>query len=298
MNVTLDNDEAEDLGDTVSTAKLTPFVKWVGGKRKQADYIASWCSQRLGAEGCYFEPFLGGGAVALAMPAGTPMVLADVNEALGYLWWWIANDPHGVGDIARSLGINFGDGYNTERGYYEIRADFNTLKFDAMHPAPSAKFLWLIHACHGGVYRENNAGGFNVPTGRRPKIAIPSAERLCAIFEHLQTADIRPGWDFEDVLAEAKDGDVVYADPPYDGDVTAFTGYVSKPFGPSEQERLAKVLWAAFMRGASVIATNADTERVRALYADFDIEVVTETRAIGNATGGSLSAPCVRITSR
>lgn len=288
----------EDDDTMITAARLQPFFRWTGSKRKQAAELAAWCAERLGAGGRYFEPCLGGGAVALAMPQGTSMVLADSNLGLGYLWWWVQQDADAVLDYAVSLGSAFGTGSNTEAGYYAVRAAYNTTKYDPDDPRPSARLLWLLQACYGGVYRENQLGGLNVPWGKRPRVPLPSPDGLRAIADHLRGADIRPGWDFADVLAEAAAGDVAFIDPPYDSDAHAFTGYVSAPFGPREQERLAESIWAAIKRGAAVCTTNADTERVRKLYDGLTIASVEEARAVGARTGGASSAPCVRITTR
>jgi DNA adenine methylase len=68
--------------------------------------------------------------------------------------------------------------------------------------------------------------------------------------------------DFEAVLAEARFGDVVFADPPYAG---AFTGYAGR-FDESDQRRLRDALRATWERGATIFTTNADGPLVRELY--------------------------------
>lgn len=290
--------DEEDMDLGIDGDRLIPFLKWAGGKREQAEAIAAWCTARLGPGGRYIEPCLGGGAVALAMPRGTPMILGDANEALGYLWWWIQQRPAAIAEIAAGLGVVKGDGFNTETGYYDVRRAFNTCKLDAEDPTPSARFLWLVHACFNALYRENSLGGFNVPWGKRPRVAIPSAAALEAISAHLQTALIYPGWDFADVIAMAQAGDVVYVDPPYDADITAFTTYVAKAFDPREQERLAESIWAAIGRGVAVMTSNADTERVRKLYDGLTIEAIEEPRSVAAHGGARKAAACVRISTR
>lgn len=295
--MTVDEDE-EDMDVGIAGDRLVPFLKWAGGKREQAEAIAAWCTARLGPGGRYIEPCLGGGAVALAMPRGTPMILGDANEALGYLWWWIQQRPAAIAEIAAGLGAVKGEGCNTETGYYDVRRAFNTCKLDAEDPTPSARFLWLVHACFNALYRENSLGGFNVPWGKRARVVLPDAAALIAISEHLQTAQIYPGWDFADLIAMAQPGDVVYVDPPYDADLTAFTTYVAKAFDPREQERLADVIWAAIGRGVAVMTSNADTERVRKLYNGLTVETIEEPRSIAARADKRKSAPCVRISTR
>ena len=290
----------DDDDDVDDGTQLRPFVKWVGGKRRQAPALAAWCTERLartpGAR--YIEPFLGGGAVALTMPPGTPMLLADLCLPLGWLWWWVQQEPERIATQAAAFGCEFGVGANTAEGYAKVRLDHNLERYADVDHMPAARFLWLNHACHGGLYRENQDGLFNVPWGRRPHVAVPTATHLRAVAARIADADIRPGWDFEDVLDEARAGDVAFIDSPYDADALAFTTYVAQPFGPAAQERLAACVWRAVKRGVHVIGTNADTPRVRQLYDGLDIATTPEARSIGASTGGAAAAPCVTITSR
>lgn len=290
-------DAMTDEDEIDNTEQLRPFVRWAGGKRHQATTIAAWALERLVPGARYIEPFLGGGAVALALPTGTPMILGDANASLGWLWWWVAQAPADVAAYAAGFGVERGDAWNTPEGYVAARIYYNTQPHDAEDFVPSARFLWLMHACFNGLYRENRAGMFNVPYGNR-RAAVPSELHLKAIATRLQTADIRPGWDFEDVVDEAQPGDVVFADPPYDGDALAFTTYVANAFDGAAQERLAACLWRAIQRGVHVVTTNADTERVRKLYDGLTFEVVDERRSIAPTANGRGTTACVRITTR
>lgn len=58
--------------------KASPFVKWAGGKRKLIDYIFSVAPASFDR---YLEPFVGGGAVGLALGYHT-MLLNDANVDL------------------------------------------------------------------------------------------------------------------------------------------------------------------------------------------------------------------------
>lgn len=319
-NVPEDDDEVTgessgaDPKIITASGGVRPFLRWVGGKRKQAAIISSWCASKL--KGRYFEPFLGGGAVALAMPAGTPMVLADYNLALVWLWWWVKHDPGLVAEYAAGFGLNLNEGWNTQEGYYQARTDHNAVWQAAPGEEtnhvddhrPSARFLWLLHACFNGLYRENKGGGYNCPWGKRDVVPVPGIAHLQAVADRLKDADVRPGWDYEDVIAEAGPGDVVYADPPYDSDLRSlvdlrsFTGYTSKPFGTEAQENLAKVLGEAVARGAAVCANNADTELVRKLYGEgglgFDLTEVQEGRMVAADASKRGPVKCLRMTSK
>lgn len=290
----LDDNESDD--DT-SGDQLRPFIRWVGGKRIQAPMIAAWCVERLartrGAR--YIEPFLGGGAVALTLPPGTPMILADLCRPLGWLWWWVQQEPAAVAEYAAGFGVDSEDGWNTAEGFAQARIDHNSQPFAEEDYTPSARFLWLLHAAYNGLYRENATGLFNVAWGKRTRVTVPTAAHLIAVSERLANAEIRPGWDFEAVIDGARAGDVVYADPPYDGDPAAFVNYASK-FIRADQARLAEAIERAARRGVHVITTNADTERVRQLYSWMTVEEIGEQRKVAPTANGRGVVSCLRMT--
>ncbi len=291
------SDDDDDLDEAMPAIK--PFLRWVGGKRKQAVEIAAWCTSKLAPQGRYIEPCLGGGAVALAMPAGTPMILGDACEPLGWLWWWVQQEPEAVAEYAAGFGNKLGEGWNTAEGFAAARVLHNTERFSTTDYTPSARFLWLQQAGFNGLYRENRKGLFNAPWGKRANVGTPTAEHLRAVADHLATAELRPGWDLLDVVAEAHVGDVLYVDPPYDGDVTAFTSYVAKPFGPADQAALAEALVSAVNRGVAVCTTNANTERIRQLYSlGWEVTEVDEARPVAADPTKRKPAACVMIRSR
>lgn len=290
----IENDD--DDVDALAPA-LKPFIRWVGGKRKFAVDLAARCETLRAPTGRYFEPFLGSGAVALAMPNGLDMVLGDACKPVAYLWWWLQREPVAIVEYATAYGLDkTGDNWNTEEGYGELRSQHNVEPFSDESWIPSARFLWLQCASFNGVYRENRQDYFNVPYGHRKRVNVPSVETLVAVADHIRNADIRPGWDFEDVIAEATAGDVIFVDPPYDGDATAFTGYVATPFGPAEQERLCNVLEDAIGRGVSVVHTNADTPRIRKLYRHYTIAEVFEARRVAANPAKRTPAACLIMT--
>jgi DNA adenine methylase Dam len=276
---------------------VLPPLRWVGSKRKYAADLAARCNAHRGLHLRHIEPFLGSGAVALATPNDTPMILADACVPLGYLWWWIQREPEAVAEYAAGYGVLMNNTtWNTRDGYKALRKEHNAEPYADDGYQPSARFLWLMAANFNGIYRENKLGQYNVPWGARAHVSLPSAADLRAIADHIACADIRPGWDFEDVMAEAGDGDVVFSDPPYDGDKSAFTSYVKKPFTADEQVRLRDVSVLAVERGATVIMTNADTPRIRDLYQGWQIEEMVEARPVAAAPRDRKPAHCLIVT--
>jgi site-specific DNA-adenine methylase len=71
----------------------------------------------------------------------------------------------------------------------------------------------------------------------------------------------------------------VYCDPPYDA---GFVAYTKAGFSWQQQRQLAHWALRASQRGARVIVSNADTERIRTLYAahGFTIYEIEAGRSI------------------
>ena len=288
---------AHAYGDFMPDTDISPpFLRWVGGKRRQAVDLAARVEAARGCYGRHIEPFFGSGAVALALPSGSRMIAGDACKPLGYLWWWLQRSPSAVAEYAAGFGLDIDHGWNTRDGYLVAREDHNAEPWSDDDYRPSARFLWLLCACFNGIYRENRAGNFNVPWGKRKRVSVPTADVLVEIADRLRYADVRPGWDFADVIAEAGPGDVIFNDPPYDGVDGVFTSYVAAPFDRESQRRLRDVSVSAVGRGATVIMTNADTPYIRELYEGWQIETVTEQRPVAASPVARVPAHCVIVT--
>lgn len=90
--------------------------------------------------------------------------------------------------------------------------------------------------------------------------------------------------DFEDAVREAKRGDFVYFDPPYDSDTKTFNSYTEEGFGKDEQKRLARVFKELDKRGVYVMLSNHNTVLVNELYKGYNIHKIEAKRNI-NANG-------------
>lgn len=295
---TMTGDDAEDTTDIDMLAPTTipPFLRWVGGKRRQALDLAARVTAALKPGGRYIEPFLGSGAVALAMPPGTPMLLGDACLPLGYLWWWLQRHPREIAEYAAGYGLALDQDWNTQEGFNELRQQHNAQPYSDESWEPSARFLWLTCASFNGVYRESSKGEYNVPWGRRARVSVPTPETLEAVAAHIAQAQVFPGWDFEDVIDQATAGDVVFADSPYDGPKGQFTSYVKTPFDADAQLRLMRAAMRARERGATVILTNSDTVRIRDFYAGWAIESALERRPVAADPERRVPAYCVVIS--
>jgi DNA adenine methylase len=265
-------------------AGCQPPIKWVGGKRWLVPKIVPAIYQRIATtRGRYIEPFLGGGAVALAL--GLPgMILGDTCMPLVATYATIRRTPEAVAWALQTL---------VERGtdresYLAVRASRPTsVVFSA------ARFIYLNRFGFNGLYRENSQGKFNVPYGGNPSAPVPGRDELIAVAEALRGADLRVA-DFRTTIAHAQSGDVLYVDSPY---FETYSNYTAGGFTDEDHAALAVALRAAHARGALFIASNSDHERVRELYDWATIVPVTERHTVGAVGERRGDKPAVLILS-
>jgi DNA adenine methylase len=279
----------------------TPLLRWVGSKRRLAPSIGPRLLSSLQGSGRYFEPFAGSLALFLWLRSNGwkgPAILSDACEPLIVTYQAIQHDHLAVDEMLRQLAEGEKATPATERAafYAETRRRFNVrprLGWLPSDPFQAGRLIYLNRRCFNGLYRTNAKGEFNTDFGGEArKTPMPTAEELGALAGELANATLRCS-DFAAVVEEAAEGDVVYADPPYNG---TYTGY-SAPFGPRDQERLAAALKGAVARGATVVASNADTEYVRALYQPWaTVEELELTYLVGGRKGRRPEAKELLIT--
>ena len=229
-----------------------PFLKWAGGKR--------WLFKRYrhlfpNDIGTLIDPFLGGGSSFFYLNPKTA-ILADLNVDLVNLYMTIREHPR---KLTRAL-VHYHHSH-CERFYYKVRA---TKPNDPFKRA--AWLLYLNRTCWNGLFRVNLRGEFNVPIGTKTKV-FTSLGELDAASLLLGNATLLNS-DFEAVIQCAKDGDLVFADPPYfeKTKTVRFLKYNSNVFAWPDQLRLRDALVRASARGAKCFVTNANHRSLLQLY--------------------------------
>jgi DNA adenine methylase len=231
-----------------------PFLKWPGGKRWLAAKVAK--DLRPNVTGRYIEPFAGGAAVFFALqPAAA--TLSDINADLINTYVQVRDRADELIATLKTLRVS-------KKKYYEIR--------DSKPRSPLARavrFLYLNRTAFGGMYRLNASGEFNVPYGggERTTACLWSGDLLTDAAAVLADVDLRVS-DFEAVMDEATEGDVVYCDPTYTvaHENNGFIRYNERNFSWSDQQRLARACKRAAGRGAMVVVSNAYHSSIAKLY--------------------------------
>lgn len=257
---------------------MKPLLRWAGGKRWAIPLLASGIrSHLLETKGRYIEPFVGGGAMALHL-SWPRMILGDAEEDLIHTYVALRDCPEEVADVLEALSEIGTD----KESYYLVR---ETPADDWVESA--GRFIYLNKLCFNGIHRKNRSGQFNVPFGGNRE--LPSRDRIFEISDALQGAELHAK-DFSELISKAVEGDIVYADPPYD---ESFGDYTKAGFSREDQRRLACSLRSAHQRGVAIITHNADTELVRDLYWWAYRFLVDEKRAVNSDGTNRDGASCV-----
>ena len=253
--------------------EAAPFVKWAGGKGRLLSQLRPLLPS--GASRMrHVEPFVGGGALFFSRQPKRAL-LTDINPALVGTYTAIRDDLDRVIAALRGLAAR-----HSKESYYEVRERYNrspritTAKRAAM-------FIYLNKTCFNGLHRVNRKGEFNVPVGSYKKPRILNEDALRAASDALRGAQLRCA-SFEALLENAKPGDFVYFDPPYEpmSETASFTSYARDGFSREDQTRLRDVYKALDRRGCKLMLSNSDVSFVRELYQDFQIDTVAAPRAI------------------
>ncbi|MEW6042851.1 MAG: DNA adenine methylase [Thermoproteota archaeon] len=263
----------------VLSVEPRPFVKWAGGKRQLLPVIAKHMPTEFG---CYYEPFLGGGAVMFYLLSKNPEIKCKVSDLNSDLVLAYVTIRDRVGELIESL-QNHAKNYhkNPDSYYYQVRDAEPTSQIEKV-----SRLLFLNRTCFNGLYRVNSKGKFNVPLGRYANPNIVHEENLYATSHVLQSKKISISCrDFSSVLQDAKKGDFVYFDPPYQpvSKTANFTSYTNKDFTYKDLQKLVEVSEKLADRGCKVLHSNSNSKEVRKLFSkDWRVIEISANRAINS----------------
>jgi len=178
------------------------LLKWIGSKYKYANIIVSYFDLKFNK---YIEPFVGTGAVlgTLSPKIG---IGGDTLEPLIEIWKLLQNNPQRLVDYYTSIINKFY--FNRDIIYKEILKKYNS--------SPNGLDLLIIsRTCYGGVVRFTKEGTMSTPIGPHKPISPKTfAMRVMEWRERVKgTTFINQS--FVETMSLARDGDIIYCDPPY-----------------------------------------------------------------------------------
>ncbi|MFN5240080.1 MAG: DNA adenine methylase [Aphanizomenon sp.] len=255
---------------------VKPFVKWVGGKRQLVPTIlANHLPKNYNLQ-TYYEPFIGGGALLFSLQP-KKAVINDSNAELINCYKIIKNS---LDELIEDLKNHKNDEYY----YYDIRDWDREKNFKSKTEVQRAsRIIFLNKTCYNGLFRVNSQGQFNVPFGKYKNPNILDIAVLKAVNKYLNENQVRIlNSDFQEAVKDAKRGDFIYLDPPYDpvSETASFTGYDVNGFNKQEQRRLKEVFDDLNSRGCHILLSNACTEFIEDLYKDYPHTKISAIRAI------------------
>lgn len=260
----------------VNKLKISPFVKWAGGKRQLLGKLEECIPESYNR---YFEPFIGGGALLLDVQPERA-VINDINEQLLNVYRQLKFDAEAVIKILSSF-----DSVECDKNYYLLmRESYNKKIVEHVLDAECAALtIWINKHCFNGLYRVNSHGIFNVPYNNKVGGTSMSEENLRSIGYYLNKYEIEiRGGDFEAACADVHASDFVYFDPPYIpiSETANFTDYAKDGFGYDDHCRLASLFRRLDALGVKVMMSNHNVALVYQLYEGFKIKVIDVRRAI------------------
>jgi DNA adenine methylase len=305
--------DCQDKSQDKSQVVLKPFLKWVGGKTQIIDKIIDKFPKHIHN---YYELFLGGGSVLLALlqninnnkiNVSGSINVYDVNETLINVYQNIKNNPveviteikiiinefNNINEIDKNPNdnkttINRKPKNETESKssresyYYWIRIQFNKLIQTQKNTIKgTAYFIFLNKTCFRGVYRESK-NGFNVPYGHYNNPEIINELHIMNISKLIQNVNFNC-LSFEIAfksIDESHDDDFIYLDPPYAPvNTTSFVKYNVKSFNLKDHELLFNLC-----KKYKFLMSNSDVELVKDNFKDksYNIETIQCKRSINS----------------
>jgi len=192
-------------GRRVEVAPFTTgLLKWIGNKQRTAHEIVSYFPRDFGT---YYEPFLGSAAV-LATLRPKRAIGSDTFSPLIQIWQTLHSDP-------AALKRWYCDRYNRMMAGEKV-AEYERIKASYNKKPNGADLLFLCRSCYAGVVRFRQADGYmSTPCGPHKPVPPESfGKRVDEWHNRTQGTDFKR-LDYREAFSLAKEGDLIYCDPPY-----------------------------------------------------------------------------------
>jgi DNA adenine methylase len=247
--------------------EASPFIKWVGGKRSIIEDLLSFIPKEYNN---YYEPFIGGGALFFELNNKNSFI-SDSNLELITTYKVVRDN---INELINQLKTH--KELHDSDYYYYVRSltPENDIEI-------ASRMIYLNKTCFNGLYRVNKKGLFNTPLGKSPNMVNSILRednlRQCSLF--LQDTNIL-NRDYSEINPNKKD--FVYFDPPYDTESNGFLGYSKDIFDRKNQKELFDFFVKLTNKGVFCMLSNLNTEFIRDLYKDYNINTINCKRFINS----------------
>lgn len=272
--------------------RVNPVLKWAGGKTQLLPEINKRLPKQFNT---YYEPFFGGGALLFSLLPSSA-VINDLNSELMNVYKCIKHDtqfPKLLKELDRHQSLH-------SKSYYYLIRDLDCSPYykNWRDYERAARTIYLNKTCFNGLYRVNKKGHFNTPIGTEKYKKLYDLDNITNMHEYLKNNNVKIlCGSYSSAVKDAKAGDFVYFDPPYDyQDGDGFTSYTADGFTKENQVELFNLFKELSDKGVYVMLSNNNTDFIRDLYKDYNIGVVHAKRAINHKGDGRGAVEEVIIT--
>lgn len=190
------------------------IVQYQGSKRVLAPQILRFVPSNFNR---LMEPFAGMAAITIAVAKqnrADNYLVNDLNSPLVEILKSAIETPNElISQYSKVWNEQFSYPNGSVEHFYKVREDFNNGQ------QTPANMLYLLARCVKGSVRYGNNGQFNQSPDKRRNGTSPKTlkSNVMAISYYLKGRTRFMSKDYREVLDEARVGDVVYMDPPYQG---------------------------------------------------------------------------------
>lgn len=201
---------------------IIPPIKSQGIKTK----LVPWINDLIYKSGVnlncsnWIEPFFGTGVVGLNAPLRGNHFIGDTNPYIINFYNDIKNGCVNSFNMREYLEKEGGLLNNADENgythYREVKERFN-------HEHSSFDFIFLSRAGFNGMMRFNKKGEWNIPFCKKPNRFAPAyISKICNQINNAARIIRSGNWhffnqSFLETISMAKEGDIIYCDPPYFG---------------------------------------------------------------------------------
>ena len=247
-----------------SQNKISPVLKWVGGKRKIDDIIIS-AAKKIDSPFTYYEPFFGGGAIFFSLSSQGMIKNAYLNDVVPQVVsFYNVISNKGARKIlkkeAKKIETKFNnlntDTEKRKQQYIKFRESFNDgwecfVAEDKEISSESeakiaAQFLALNKLGFNGMFRVNSKGRFNIPMGSPVQKKLFDEKNLDAVGDALSKVNFTCD-DYSNVKpfkGSVGKNNLIFLDPPYipNSKTANFTDYSVEGFNKDSHVKLSNDL--------------------------------------------------------
>ncbi len=205
-----------DIGENVMNANIkqhkTP-LRYPGGKSRAMKYLEEYFPH-VGNMKEYYEPFLGGGSVAIFVTKKFPHLRMRVNDLFVPLYQFWDNLQNNTKELHQGV-MDFRLTNNTPDSIKENIAEYRKIiRSSETSSLDRAIYWYIINKCSfGGL---GLSGGFS-ESSSISNFTIKIIDDLLVYSQIISNWEIT-NYSYETVMEEANEDSFVYLDPPYDLD--------------------------------------------------------------------------------